>query len=68
MGALPKRKLSGRRRGNRRSHDRAAALHLVRCEHCRAFHPSHHACPNCGYYNGRTAIAVPSAATPGTNG
>ncbi len=63
MGALPKRKNTARRRGNRRSHDRAVTPHLVRCSRCRSLRPSHHACPSCGHYHGRAAIAVPATDT-----
>ena len=64
MGALPKRKSTGRRRGNRRSHDRAQVPHLVRCTRCRNMRPAHHACPVCGIYNGRTAIVIPTLNPP----
>jgi len=68
MGALPKRKLSSRRRGNRRSQWNAVVLQLVSCQRCRAPHPSHHACPRCGYYKGRTAIEIPLPEEPGAAG
>lgn len=61
MGALPKRKVTGRRRGNRRSHDRAVMPHLVRCTRCRNMRPAHHACPTCGFYHGRVAVTIPTA-------
>lgn len=66
MGALPKRKLSSRRRGNRRSHDRAFVMQLTRCPRCRSLRPHHHACPTCGYYKDRVAIEIPLPEAPGT--
>ncbi len=58
MGPLPKRKLSRRRKYNRRAHDRLALNHLVRCENCNEYKPAHQVCPACGTYNGRQVIDV----------
>ena len=58
MGPLPKRKLSRRRKYNRRAHDKLQLNHLVRCENCGEYKPSHHVCPSCGVYNGHQVIAV----------
>ncbi len=66
MGALPKRKISSRRRGNRRSHDRANVVQLARCPRCRALRPQHHVCPSCGFYKDRIAIEVPLPPAPGS--
>ena len=46
---LPVKRSSKARRGNRRSHDRAKATHLVVCPNCGAAKQPHGACPNCGY-------------------
>ncbi|MBI2886640.1 MAG: 50S ribosomal protein L32 [Chloroflexi bacterium] len=64
MGALPKRKLTASRRGNRRSHQSAVTATLVRCGRCRSMRQAHHACPVCGFYNGRTAIEIPLSTQP----
>jgi large subunit ribosomal protein L32 len=66
MGALPKRKISSRRRGNRRSQQRAVVVQLSRCPKCRSMRPNHHACPTCGFYKDRTAIAIPLPEAPGS--
>ncbi len=66
MGALPKRKLSGRRRGNRRSHTHIAVSSLARCPRCRNYYQTHHACPNCGFYKDRIAVEIPVRGEPGS--
>jgi len=58
MGPLPKRKLSRRRRGSRRSHDALIPAHLVRCDNCNEFKVAHRVCPHCGYYKGRQVIEI----------
>jgi large subunit ribosomal protein L32 len=58
MGAVPKKKLSRRRRGNRRAHIHIKLPSLVICPQCRQHMRSHHACPHCGTYRGRQVIAV----------
>jgi large subunit ribosomal protein L32 len=58
MGPLPKRKLSRRRRNNRRSHDSLSLKHLVRCDNCGEYRMSHTVCPHCGYYKGEQVIEV----------
>lgn len=67
MGALPKRKSSGRRRGNRRSQIRAFAVALTQCPRCRSMRPHHHACPTCGFYKDRVAIDIPLPEAPGAH-
>ncbi len=58
MGPLPKRKLSRRKRGNRRSHDALTLAHLVRCDNCGEYKVSHRVCPSCGTYKGREVITI----------
>lgn len=58
MGPHPKRKLSRRRRGNRRAHDALALKHLVVCETCGEYHVVHHVCHNCGTYRGEVVYEV----------
>lgn len=56
MGPLPKRKLSRRRKWNRRSHDALTLKQLAVCETCGEYHVAHHVCPNCGSYRGEVVI------------
>ncbi|HEU5439871.1 MAG TPA: 50S ribosomal protein L32 [Ktedonobacterales bacterium] len=58
MGALPKKRLSNRRQGNRRQHHKIQLPSLTRCPQCRQLHMNHHACPNCGMYRGRQVIEM----------
>lgn len=58
MGPLPKRKISRRRKRNRRAHHSLSTTHLIRCDNCNEYKPSHQVCPNCGTYNGRVVIDV----------
>ncbi|MBM3211748.1 50S ribosomal protein L32 [Candidatus Poribacteria bacterium] len=56
--ALPKRRLSKSRRGNRRAH-LALRVRLTNvCPKCQAVKLPHRACPECGYYKGRQVINV----------
>jgi len=56
MGAVPKRKLSRRRRGNRRSHQGLSPVGLVECPQCHELRPPHRVCPHCGTYRGVEVI------------
>lgn len=58
MAALPKKKMTSSRKGNRRNHIRAKVPTLVTCPQCRLPKRAHQACPSCGFYHGRTAIVV----------
>jgi large subunit ribosomal protein L32 len=59
MPPLPKRKYPKSRQGKRRSHLRMKMPHVVTCPQCRQPRMSHKACPVCGTYRGREAIALP---------
>jgi large subunit ribosomal protein L32 len=50
----PKRKMSKSRRDKRRTHYKATAPSLSRCSNCAEIKLAHRACPNCGYYAGRS--------------
>jgi len=52
MVALPKKKISSSRRGQRRSHDHIKPLPMMNCPQCRQRKPTHMVCPSCGTYNG----------------
>ncbi|MGC8875090.1 MAG: 50S ribosomal protein L32 [Chloroflexia bacterium] len=56
MGALPKRKVSHHRRGNRRSHQALKAPQQMLCPECKEPALPHRVCPSCGTYNGRKVI------------
>jgi large subunit ribosomal protein L32 len=58
MGALPKRRISSSRQGNRRAHHRVALPQLVACPQCGDLRVSHHVCPTCGTYRGRQIVAI----------
>ncbi|RMD93800.1 MAG: 50S ribosomal protein L32 [Calditrichaeota bacterium] len=54
--ALPKRRHSKSRRDKRRTHWKVAAPTVVECDHCHQPKLPHRACPNCGYYGGRSVF------------
>jgi large subunit ribosomal protein L32 len=54
--AVPKRKTTPVRQGNRRSHLALKEKQLVECKQCHQPMLPHRACPVCGDYNGRTVL------------
>ena len=58
--AHPKRKISKSRRDKRRTHYKASAPSIAKCSNCGDIKLSHRACPNCGYYAGRSMIVPES--------
>jgi large subunit ribosomal protein L32 len=68
VGALPKKKVSRRRRDNRRSHNTITLARLISCPNCRRLIPAYQACPNCGQYRGRPVLPVESAGATGRAG
>jgi large subunit ribosomal protein L32 len=58
MPPLPKRKLSRRRRGNRRSHQALQPTSLVECPQCHELRLPHRVCPHCGTYRGEEIVKV----------
>ncbi len=56
--AVPKRKVSPHRRGNRRSHDSLRVEAFGECSNCGELKRPHTLCVHCGHYNGREVIAV----------
>ncbi len=55
--AVPKRKVSKARRGNRRSHDALRAPALSVCPQCAEPKPPHRICPHCGTYKGKDFLS-----------
>ena len=58
MPPLPKRKIAGARRGERRSHLALEPITMTLCTNCREMRLPHHVCPHCGFYRGRQVITV----------
>lgn len=56
--AVPKKKTSKSRTNQRRAHQALKAPGLVACPNCGEPRVSHRVCSNCGFYKGRTAVAV----------
>jgi len=59
--AVPKRKISKSRRGNRRSHHALPIPVLGNCPQCGEAKRSHRICSACGYYKGRPVVAAKNA-------
>jgi large subunit ribosomal protein L32 len=55
--ANPKQKRSKSNTRARRANWKTAAVTVSSCPQCHQPRRPHYACPNCGYYNGRSAIA-----------
>ena len=58
MPAVPKKRTSHARQGNRRRHLVLKPLPLVPCPQCHQPKLDHHACPTCGTYHGREVLDV----------
>lgn len=54
--AVPKKKISKSRRDMRRSHLALTPVNFVTCPNCGDSRLPHHACNNCGTYNGRQIL------------
>jgi large subunit ribosomal protein L32 len=50
MGALPKRRISTRRKGKRRAVKKISLPKLIKCHKCNKKRLPHQVCPNCGAY------------------
>lgn len=60
--AVPKRKTTPSRRGMRRSHDTLTATVSSGCPECGDIKLSHHMCPSCGFYRGRSVLGTEESA------
>ena len=56
MGALPKKKRTKSRIGNRRVAYRMSVPQIGACPQCHSPRRPHRVCNTCGYYNGREVI------------
>ncbi|MBF0340403.1 MAG: 50S ribosomal protein L32 [Magnetococcales bacterium] len=56
--AVPKKKISSSRAGNRRSHNALTPPALSLCSNCQELRPPHQVCPHCGWYKGREIVAA----------
>ncbi|MEX0601726.1 MAG: 50S ribosomal protein L32 [Bacteroidota bacterium] len=52
----PKRRHSKTRSRKRRTHYKATAPSTAECPQCHEQKLTHRACPNCGYYSGRSVL------------
>ena len=58
MGAVPKSKISNRRRKNKRSHHALKLRHLITCRQCGEKKLQHRVCLACGHYRGVQVVEV----------
>jgi large subunit ribosomal protein L32 len=57
--AVPKRKTSKSRTASRKAQNTKKPIaRASSCAQCGAPQQPHHACPSCGYYNGRQVLTV----------
>lgn len=56
MPAVPKKRTSRARQGERRSHLHLTVSQLVSCSNCQQPMRRHHVCPTCGYYAGQLVV------------
>ncbi len=54
--AVPKRRVSRARKGNRRSHDHLDLPTVVACKNCGEKIQPHRVCKECGYYKDRNVL------------
>lgn len=54
--AMPKKRMTSARSGNRRSHLALKNISLTRCTNCHVVIVPHRVCYNCGYYKGEKIL------------
>jgi len=54
--AVPKRRTSNAKQGTRRSHQHIVPVQIQFCANCSEPVLPHRVCPQCGYYQGRSAV------------
>jgi large subunit ribosomal protein L32 len=52
------KKSKAKTRARRANHDRITLQNTLICDNCGADRLPHRACPSCGNYKGRTAVAI----------
>lgn len=58
--AVPKKKTSVSRQGNRRSHSALKPIVVSECSNCGEVKLSHHVCPSCGFYDKKEILTQAS--------
>lgn len=58
--AVPKRKTSKQRKHTRAANWTAATSALIECPQCHELKVAHKVCDNCGFYDGKSVVAVSS--------
>ena len=56
--AVPKKKTSKSRQGQRRSHHALSAPAYSECPQCHEIKQPHHICSHCGFYKGKEVMEV----------
>lgn len=56
--SVPKQRHTKGRQKRRRANIKITAKKLVACSHCKKAVKQHEACPYCGFYKGKEAVAV----------
>ncbi|MDO4432059.1 MAG: 50S ribosomal protein L32 [Aerococcaceae bacterium] len=56
--AVPKRRTSKARKRKRRTHFKLEVPGMNNCPQCGELKLSHRVCPACGYYDGKSVVAV----------
>lgn len=59
--AVPMKKVTRMKRGQRRSHDRLGADAHHECPNCGELKRPHHICSSCGFYKSREVLEPDSA-------
>jgi len=54
--AVPRNRMSNARKNSRRAHHAKKPLNASECENCKKLRLSHHVCPHCGFYAGRSVV------------
>jgi large subunit ribosomal protein L32 len=54
--AVPARRTSKAKKAKRRTHYKLAGAGLSACPNCGELRKSHHVCPACGQYDGKTVV------------
>ncbi|NLG26029.1 MAG: 50S ribosomal protein L32 [Clostridiales bacterium] len=61
--AVPKGKISKARKHSRRANWKLSLPGIVKCPRCQKMKLAHRACKQCGYYDGRSVVAMDNEKT-----